>query len=203
MVLYVLLAKSIPRLESPVPGRPLIVLGYCALQDFASAASDVDDFTQTIMAEKNTDAGVVIEEEKYYKQFLLQPIKLTMTLTNTPGGQLAWLPTLDNFKIHLSSVEISDQTLVGSQLSQNISDLVSKRVLEYMYKGGVIRGIGSLAILGNPEATLTTIAGGFKSLLINPARAAVQGPEEFGKSVATGTVCWLPRVFSSVCHCTF
>eukprot|EP00041_Stephanoeca_diplocostata_P038677 m.1541609 g.1541609 ORF g.1541609 m.1541609 type:complete len:4012 (+) comp25251_c0_seq2:253-12288(+) len=158
------------------------------LIDFASAASDVDDFTQTIMAEKTTDVGVVIEEEKYYKQFLLQPIKLTVTLTNSPGGQLTWLPTLDNFKIHLSSVEISNQTLVNSQLSQNISDLVSKRVLEYMYKGGVIRGIGSLAILGNPEATLTTIAGGFKSLLINPAKAAVQGPEEFGKSVATGTV---------------
>lgn len=63
---------------------------------------------------------------------------------------------------------------------------------------GVWRGVGSLAILGNPEAALTKIGGGLKQLLYDPAKAVVQGPEEFGTALGMGLVNFTGSAVSAV-----
>lgn len=63
---------------------------------------------------------------------------------------------------------------------------------------GMWRGVGSLAILGNPEAALSKIGGGLKQLLYDPAKAVVQGPEEFGSALGMGLVGFTGSAVSAV-----
>jgi hypothetical protein len=131
---------------------------------------------------------------------IVHPIQVSFTFQNTASSDfLAAFPvTLKDFAVHLSSCELHEQTFKFGELSNRLGNIYTKKVMSYMMTEGVWRGVGSLAILGNPESALTKMGGGLKQLLYDPAMAVVHGPEEFGDAVGRGVVGFASSTISAL-----
>lgn len=91
--------------------------------------------------------------------------------------------------IQMNSISMKD---VGPKpFSGVISDIAGQyqsNLLVFMASQGIVRAVLSLDMIGNPQEVLKNISGGLTSLFIEPAKAVVRGPEEFGSTLASGAV---------------
>jgi len=162
-----------------------------SLTDFgkASAPSEYAVALGQQAAATQTTA-IAVEQPSHYKELVIHPINVAITFNNSATSDfLAAIPLkLDDFTLQLSSCQLDKQTMKSSELIEKLTCIYTKKAIQYMMTEGVWRGVGSLAILGNPEAALTKIGGGMKALLYDPAKAVVQGPEEFGTALGMGLV---------------
>ena len=75
-----------------------------------------------------------------------------------------------------------------SELISKVQDAYIANLYWWLKSQGALRGLLSLQLLGNPGAMFNSIGAGFSSLFIDPAHAALKGPEAFGKSLGSGVV---------------
>lgn len=88
----------------------------------------------------------------------------------------------------MNSVQLKHTTVPQSDLYAQISAAYVDNLLRWLSTRGALQGILSLECLGNPENLFSSVGSGFHSLFVEPSKAALKGPEEFGKSLGTGAV---------------
>ena len=95
--------------------------------------------------------------------------------------------SLKAIPFNLPSVNLPNVTMTQSELIDKVSQMHIKNVIGSAAKTGLLIPL-SLDIIGNPMGIFKNVGDGFKSIFIEPAKASVRGPEEFGKALGSGTV---------------
>lgn len=152
------------------------------------------------LVEEQSALAKQIEPSQFFKQVDAGSIDMAISLDLSdlkPGGPPVvkllsrfglGMSALADFPVKINAVSIRDKFFPQSELIAKITEVYTSNVLKWLMSKGVLRGLLSLEVLGNPGQVFNTVGSGFKSLFVDPAKALVKGPEQFGKSLGGGAV---------------
>ena len=166
------------------------------LLNYVSALAATDEFTKA-SAKSSADtqqaasSGRAVPVDFYKVE--VHPLKIRLDVTGDvdddfPHATLINQISLTDFTIHLPSIELEKERMPVGELTTKMTGIMQKEVVKYMLRMGVLDSIFSLGFLGDTKSMLTTVGGGFKQALYDPAEAVLKGDGDFGKVLGQGAI---------------
>ena len=137
------------------------------------------------------EATVVKQEAMTFAELAIGPIKLNLTvegLSDDGNPIMLFVPEITDLSIRLDSVELRDQSITVQDLTEKLVGLYTKRVLNWLVKEGLLKGILSLGFLGDTTKMLDTFGSGLKQAFYDPAKMALKGDGNFGMAFGKGAL---------------
>ena len=142
-------------------------------------------------AESVEETVLVKQEAMTFAELAIGSIKLKLTVAGSSDDGnpiMLFVPDLRDFSIHLASVELKSQNITVQDLTEKLVGLYTTRVLNYLVKFGILKGILSLGFLGDTTKMLDTFGSGLKQALYDPAKMVLKGDGNFGMAFGKGAL---------------